>query len=162
MSKTRALLIYWLPVGLWMWLIFTASGDSASFVHSSRIIGPILYWLFPQISPEATGIIILCVRKGAHLTEYAVLALLLWRALRNSAARLTRPLVAPGRSHSGWNWNVARLSLLIVMLYAASDEFHQSFVPSRDAAVHDVLIDTTGALCGLLVLWAFGRWRKFW
>ena len=65
-----------------MALIFSASGDRASFSHSSRIIGPIVRWLFPQLSDEAVHAIVVLVRKCAHLAEYAVLALLLWRALR--------------------------------------------------------------------------------
>jgi len=44
------------------------------------------------------------------------------------------------------------LSLAITMIYAASDEWHQSFVPSRSASLIDVLIDTTGGLCGI---WSF-------
>jgi len=152
MSRARTFLIYWLPVVVWMWLIFTASGDSASFQHSSHIIGRFLHWLFPHLSPPVTDEIVFLVRKCAHLTEYAVLALLLWRELRQPVRRDPRP----------WNWSQARLAVLIVMLYAATDEFHQSFVPSRDAAVHDVLIDTVGGLIGILLLWALGRWRKLW
>jgi VanZ family protein len=61
-----------------------------------------------------------------------------------------------------WIWREARLALLLVALYAASDEFHQLFVSSRDAAVHDVLIDTAGGAASLLALWIIGRWRKHW
>jgi len=46
------------------------------------------------------------------------------------------------------------------MFYAASDEFHQTFVPSREGCVRDVMIDTSGALAGLFALWLFGRLRK--
>jgi VanZ family protein len=49
---------------------------------------------------------------------------------------------------------------LIVALYAASDEFHQSFVPTRTALVSDVFVDTAGGAAGLLALWAFGRRQK--
>ena len=47
-------------------------------------------------------------------------------------------------------------------LYAASDEFHQMFVPTRTAHVTDVLIDTAGGAAGLLAMWWYGRWRKHW
>jgi VanZ family protein len=164
MSRARSFLIYWLLVVVWMWLIFIASGDSASFDHSSRIIGTLLHWLFPHLSPPVTDEIIFLIRKCAHLTEYAVLALLLWRAFRKPVRRDPRvpAETKPRQGKGSWNWSEARLAVLIVMLYAATDEFHQSFVPSRDAAVRDVLIDTVGGLIGILLLWALGRWRKLW
>jgi VanZ family protein len=150
--KFRAFLKYWLPALIWMALIFSASSDVNSFAHSSRIIGPLLHWLFPQMPDDTMYFIVLVVRKCAHLTEYAVFALLLWRVLRKPVKNDPRP----------WIWREARLALLIVALYAASDEFHQSFVPTRTALVSDVFVDTAGGAAGLLALWAFGRWRKRW
>ncbi len=150
--KLRPFLKYWLPVVIWMALIFSASADSHSYEHSSRFVEPFLHWLFPQMSQSWVETIHLFIRKCAHLTEYAMLALLLWRAVRRPVKNDPRP----------WNWREARLALLLVALYAASDEFHQLFVPSRDAAVLDVLIDTVGGAAGLLALWLFGRWRKYW
>jgi VanZ family protein len=150
--KFRGFLKYWLPVLLWMALIFSASGDTHSFARSSRIVGPLLHWLFPHLPEDTVNIIVLIARKGMHLTEYAALALLFWRALR-------KPVKNDPRS---WNWREARLVLLLVALYAASDELHQLFVASRDSNVHDVLIDTTGGAAGLLALWLWGRRRKYW
>jgi len=95
-------------------------------------------------------LIVLIVRKCAHMTEYAVFALLLWRALRKPMKNDPRP----------WIWREARLALLMVALYAASDEFHQMFVPERTARVTDVLIDTAGGAASLLALWLLGRRRK--
>ena len=92
------------------------------------------------------------VRKCAHLAEYAVLALLLWRALRKP----------PEPDAPPWRWSEAGLVLALVALYAASDEFHQTFVPSRQGCVRDVLLDTAGGAFGLLCLWAAGRLRKRW
>ena len=97
-------------------------------------------------------LIVLLVRKCAHLIEYTVFALLLWRALRKPMKNDPRP----------WIWREARLALLIAALYAASDEFHQSFVPTRTALVSDVFVDTAGGAIGLLALWIIGRWRKQW
>jgi VanZ family protein len=148
--KLRAFLKYWLPVLVWMALIFSASGDTRSVAHSSRILGPLLRWLFPQLPEDTVNLIVLILRKGAHVTEYAVLALLLWRARRKPVKNDLRP----------WSRPEARLVLLLVALYAAGDEFHQLFVANREAAVHDVLIDTAGGAAGLFALWRFGRWRK--
>lgn len=79
------------------------------------------------------------VRKSAHLFEYAVLALLILRAIK-------RPLRPASNS---WSWQRAGVALLIAAAYAATDEWHQSFVPSRTADLNDVLIDSSGALIGL-------------
>src|SRR5580765_2684164 len=75
----------------------------------------------------------LIFKKGAHFTVYAVLAVLFRRAL------------PPGRS-------IWALSWMFTVLYAASDEWHQSFVPGRHPQLTDVLIDASGAVTGLLIL----------
>lgn len=150
--KPRPFLKYWLPVLAWMALIFTASNDENSFQHSSRILAPVLHWLFPQMPEDTVRFIVLIARKGAHLTVYAVLGLLLWRARRQPIKNDPRP----------WNWREAGFALAIVLVYAASDEFHQMFVPTRTAHVTDVLIDTAGGAAGLLAMWWYGRWRKHW
>jgi VanZ family protein len=149
-SKARVFLKYWLLPLIWMVVIFSASGDSHSFQHSSRILGPLLNWLFPNLAQDKVDAIVTGVRKCAHLTEYAVLAFLFWRALR-------RPVKRDPRS---WSWRQAGAAVLLVAVYASTDEFHQRFVPSRDASVRDVLIDTTGAILGMLLLRAIWQWRR--
>jgi len=133
-----------------MVLIFSASSDSGSVQHSSRLIGPLLHWLLPNLSPEHVNLVILVVRKCAHLTEYAVLALLFWRARGQTLVH----------DRWSWDWSLAGEAMWVTMFYAASDEFHQTFVPSREGCVRDVMIDTSGALAGLFALWLFGRLRK--
>ena len=142
---------YWLPVVAWMAVVFSASSDPGSSQRSSRILEPLLRWLFPHIQPEEIWPVVLFVRKCAHLTEYAVLALLLWRAFRVLSAQTT-----------GWSWRVARNAWLVVVVYAITDEWHQRFVPNRQASPWDVMIDAIGGAVGLLLLWALGRWRKWW
>jgi VanZ family protein len=151
-SKARSFIKYWLLPLLWMVVIFSASGDQKSFQHSSRIIAPLLHWLLPHLSEQAVNHVVVFVRKCAHLTEYAILAFLFWHALRKPVKRDPRP----------WAWREAKLSIWLVALYAATDEFHQLFVPSREASVRDVLIDTTGAICGMVLLWTLGRRLKWW
>jgi len=135
-----------------MAVIFSASSDRMSFTHSSRIIAPILRWLLPNISDQSLHAVVFAVRKAAHVTEYAILALLVWRALQKPNAGNPRP----------WHWSHARSALIVVALYATSDEIHQAFVPTRQASVWDVLLDTLGGALGLLFLWILGRWRKHW
>ena len=150
MPKIRSFARYWLPVLIWMIVIFSASADTDSSGRTSRIIGPIVRWLFPDISDPAFDLVVLITRKWAHLVEYAILALLLWRAFR-------RPVKADPRP---WNWPLAGRVILLAALYAATDECHQIFVRSRYGAVLDVLIDTVGAAAGILLLWAVGRRRQ--
>ena len=150
--KLRPLLKYWLPPLAWLAVIFLASSDTKSFEHSFHILAPLLHWLSPQISDDTMHLIVFIARKCAHLVEYAVLALLLWRALRKPAKNDPRP----------WNWREVEVVLLMILLYAASDEIHQIFVPSRAPQVHDVFIDTVGAAVALLALWILGHWRKRW
>ena len=152
MPKLRAFLKYWLPPLIWMAVIFSASADSKSTEHSSRYFEPLLRWLFPQMSPEHIGQIHYAFRKFCHLAEYAVLAWLLWRAIRKPDKKNLRP----------WNWAEAGVALSIVFLYAATDEFHQAFVPTRTAQVSDVFVDACGGAAALFALWIFGRRRKRW
>jgi VanZ family protein len=135
-----------------MVLIFYGSSDRFSFQHSSRIIEPLLHWLIPHLSERSVHAVIVCVRKASHLSEYAILTILVWR--------LVRQLRQTPAWH--WRWSDAGWSLLIAVLYAASDEFHQRFVPSREASVRDVMIDSIGAVFALLFLWFLGRCRQRW
>lgn len=137
----KVFLKFWLPVLLWMAVIYTGSSDAHSSEHSSRFIEPIIRWLFPRMSQPHIEDVHLFVRKCGHLTEYAILALLVWRALHQSKNRLPT-----------WSWPKVGGTLLVVFLYASTDEFHQRFVPTRTAHFTDVLIDTTGAAIALLVL----------
>jgi VanZ family protein len=141
---------YWLPPLIWMAVIFSASADSKSTEHSSRCFEPLLRWLFPQMTPEHIGQIHYAFRKFCHLAEYAILAWLLWRAIRKPEKNNPRP----------WNWAEAGVALSIVVLYAATDEFHQAFVPTRTAQVSDVFVDACGGAAALFALWIFGRRRR--
>jgi hypothetical protein len=130
-----------------MMVIFTASTDLMSAEHTSRFIGPFLRWLIPEISAAGVLAVQLFVRKAAHVTEYAILAALLLRALQGGEARqVLRSVVA---------------ALLLAAIYAALDEFHQSFVVSRTASPIDVMIDICGAIFGLTVYWLFSQRTAF-
>src|SRR5207244_9407479 len=73
---------YWMPAIVWMAIIFLGSTDMLSAEHTSRFLVPFLRWIDPQISLAALNAIQLGIRKLGHLTEYAILAMLLCRALR--------------------------------------------------------------------------------
>ncbi len=137
----RRFLKYWLPVLIWLGFIFVGSTDVLSAEQTSRFLVPFLRWLKPDISPETLMQIHFLVRKVGHITEYAILAMLLWRALRGGLSLR------------------ARMSILFMAawfgaaFFAATDEFHQTFVASRTGAFSDVLIDISGAFAGLLLCW---------
>lgn len=151
-ARSAFFLRYWLPVLLWCAVIFGFSSDAGSSRRTSRIIGPVLRWLVPGISEEVVYKIQFGVRKAAHVTEYAALALLVWRALRRPVRGDQRP----------WLWREAWLALACAALFAVSDEIHQAFVPGREGRAMDVLIDSAGGLTGLLALRAYGKWRGRW
>lgn len=86
-------------------------------------------------------------KKGSHLLEYAILAWLLLRAWRATGNRATRLYL---------------YSLGMALLYALSDEYHQSFIPHRSPSPLDVSIDALGASSALVAAWiASGgpRWQ---
>ncbi len=88
------------------------------------------------------------VRKCAHVTEYAILAMLLWRALRRGTSLKPETPI------------LFIVVWLVCAVFAASDEFHQSFVSSRTATLGDVLIDICGGFVGLAMCWAFATRRS--
>jgi VanZ family protein len=142
--SVRGFLKFWVPVIAWMIFIFIGSTDLLSAEHTSRFIGPFLRWFAPDVSNVTIATVQLAVRKCGHLTEYAILATLLFRAFRRSPPRIGRVLV---------------LSFFIAGFYAALDEFHQSFVASRTGSPWDIMIDCIGALGGL-ALYSLFRNRK--
>ena len=130
-------------------MIFFLSTDQFSASHTSRIIEPLLRWLFRgRLTAAEVERIHFFIRKLAHLTEYAVLAALTWNAI----SQTVRPFADGERAMA--EPRVFTLALLVATLYAAGDEFHQSFVPSRTSSIYDVMIDAAGASAGLAILLA--------
>ena len=145
----RRFITHWLPLLLWMGVIFGASTQLGTPAHTSLFIRPFLLWLNPHMSEESINLVHHCVRKTAHAVEYAILGFLIWRVVQSAPALASH---RPARHF--------RLALLLAALYAVTDETHQIFVPGRDAAVRDVLLDTCGAGLGLAVTWCALRLRK--
>lgn len=140
-SSTLMQIGRWLPVVAWMCVIFFASTDALSGAHTSRFVEPFLRWLVPDITAAGIERAHFAIRKLGHLTEYAILAALLWRVLPG----------APGRR--------ALMAIAVCAVYAASDEFHQSFIPSRGASPVDVMIDTAGSSIAAVSAWLLVRKR---
>jgi VanZ family protein len=129
----------WLPAIVWACLISGLSTDTFSSEHTSRFVLPILHWLFPQAGAETLSMMHTFIRKMAHFTEYFIFSLFLMHLLRGNDL--------------GWKLRWAIWVVVIAGGYAALDEFHQAFVPSRHASPWDALLDTTGAAVAQVVLW---------
>jgi VanZ family protein len=96
----------------------------------------------PSTEMPKFGLVDFLIKKGGHATGYALLALANWHAL-------------------SWDRKRWLLAWLIAVLYSATDEFHQSFVPGRHPALMDVVIDALGAAIGLILwMWVKGRIGK--
>lgn len=132
--NTKKIAAAWVMCLLWMGMIFAMSampGD-VSGDQSGRLTQALMAVMKAVFGSAAAAVspqtLELLVRKGAHMAEYAVLFVLYRRALSLSGAK------RPGAA-----------ALVMCMVYAATDEFHQSFVDDRGPSPVDVMIDTAGA-----------------
>ena len=132
--------IKWLFVLAWMILIFLFSNESG--VESTETshffvekVGTFFVYFIPRIS---FNFITLFVRKAAHFFLYFILGLLIGNATYNSK-----------------KWRV--LSLLLCLLYACTDEFHQLFVSGRSGHILDVFVDFLGSSVGVYIYHWFTR-----
>lgn len=141
----------YLPVFLWMLVIFLASTDLGSSGNTSRFIGPFVRWFYPEATDETIKLVQALVRKSGHVVEYAILSMIMWRSRRSLQG-----------TYREWHWSEAMVIIPVCVAYAITDELHQHFVSTRQASPIDVGFDSAGAILGLLLIWAFGRLRKFW
>jgi VanZ family protein len=140
----KGALVYWGPLAVWLVATFYVSTGAMSSENTSRFVGPLLRWLLPDLSPAALYGVHVAVRKTAHVTQYGLLALLAFRAVR-------------GGRRPAWRTRWAVQAFLIATCYAAIDEYHQSFASNRTGTAQDVLIDVVGASAALVFL---AWWRN--
>ena len=145
----------WVLLIGWMALIFFFSSQNAA--SSSAVSGTTIRTVATAVSPsyrqmpppKQNEIVLLyqnLARKSAHAFLYLVLGIL-------SAAALSR--------HIGKTLPLIVIAELVSILYACSDELHQHFSAGRSPQITDVLLDSAGALCGILLLVLFARGRRF-
>src|SRR5512135_527855 len=144
---------------IWFALDFLASTNLLSSAHTGQMLHALFRLL--HIHPAHFDLLHHLLRKLGHFSAYAVLGWLLFRAWRATLPQRS-PRIVPGAQATacgrrGWveplwtlRWSV--LAVLVAVLVAAFDEFHQHFVPSRGADVRDVALDGMGALFMQLVL----------
>ena len=136
----------WLPAVLWMILIFSLSAQPAASSNNlskgvTKIIVEVVGRILPLDIEMSTVNDIVSqfnhfVRKFAHFFAYAVLGFLVVIAFSKSGVKGRRAFL---------------LSLMVCVIYAASDEIHQLFVPGRGCQIKDVIIDSAGSAVGIAV-----------
>lgn len=152
-SKETAYLIRviaaWILVLCWMAFIFAMSAETVeesketSTSVSAGVAGSIVpdYEELPAEKQEETvASYDVTIRKLAHFCEFGLLGVLLYGAIMITRNTLKQNLL------------IAEGAAFIALLYAASDEIHQQFVPGRMSLLKDFAIDCLGALCGVLGL----------
>lgn len=143
----RGRIIRYAPLILWLAVIFINSSGVGATNNTSRIIRPLLEWLFADASGAQLDIYHGYIRKLAHFTEYAVLAFFAARAFWLSAQTVFRKF-----------WFV--WVFLFIVFTASADEYNQSFNDARTGSVYDVLIDVTGGAAMILLLVFYKYWKR--
>ena len=118
-NNFSALVSPWLPVAVW---------------------ASVIYFFSSLLQQQTSQVLIVdfVIKKIAHLSEYAILYTLVYRATRKKLL----------------------LSLILTIIYAATDELHQSFVPGRTAKLYDVIgFDLAGASIAAFLLWKLKQHR---
>lgn len=146
MNNTVRFIKNWLPALLWICCIFILSTGTFSADNTYRILEPVLRFFMPHITVPEVKFVHFLIRKAAHITEYCIGSLLLFHSFRNTM-RLERP----------WLWVL--YSLIIIVLVAASDEYHQAFIVSRTSSVFDVGFDSLGGILGQGMSMVFYKMR---
>ena len=131
--------INWILVIGWMTLIFIFSNQAGEVSKENNKVVIYIFNLLGLDLNSVFGVLSdFIVRKAAHFTEYFILYILLFRAINTKKSTDIKPFI----------W-----AIVIVFLYACSDEFHQAFVPGRGPAFRDVLVDTCGGLTAFLIMY---------
>lgn len=126
---------YWTPIIVWLLAIFFFSTDVMSSSETSLFVVPVLTFFFPGLSPGEINLWHGVIRKFAHVTEYFILAVFVYRAMIHEHPD---PIDAKVRT------------IAFIVLVALLDELHQRFTASRTASIVDVGYDCLG---GVWALW---------
>ncbi|MBQ4164211.1 MAG: VanZ family protein [Turicibacter sp.] len=134
--------VKWLLLIGWMLIIFLFSAQTGEQSSESSGLVEQLLSIFSFIPNRIFGLELqLLIRKAAHFTEYLILYLLIFNVMINHQS-LKKSLV---------------YTLVGVFLYACTDEIHQAFVPGRACTFIDVLIDTSGGVMAMILIWMINQ-----
>ena len=151
------LLRRWWPVGLWLVVLRLESTDFASSTNTLGLLFRISTKTFGRIDPAVLMVLNAVLRKSGHFIGYAILSLLVFRALKYTQRDRLR-LVLQRRwgifFRDLWHWDWAMIAVLFTFTAAALDELHQATLASRTGSWHDVALDTAGAIAMQFLLYA--------
>ena len=152
-TDRKNLLKAWIAAILWLIVISIESTNLASSANTSRILYPLLHYLFglDYLHFEHWHFFI---RKGGHVIGYAILSILLFRAWRATLPEMSN-------SNVRWTLRWSTIALFGTAIVASLDEWHQSFIPSRTGRWQDVVLDTCAGLAAqlLIFLWLKSIWK---
>lgn len=138
--RPAAFLRYWLPVFAMMGFIFWMSTSLFTDAHTYDVIKAVVDFFNPSAPVHELRHLNYAARKFAHVFEFFFFGLMLFRAFRHG-----------GKTKKGILASMA-LAVLVVAVYAFSDEFHQMFVPGRGGLeIKDLGIDTMGGALAQIV-----------
>lgn len=140
----------WIAAILWLIVIAIESSALLSAHNTSRILYPLLHFLF-GMDWERFHYWHFYIRKAGHVVGYAILSILLFRAWR-----ATLPAMSDGK----WTPRWANIAILGTALVASLDEWHQSFIPTRTGAVRDVVLDTCAGIAAQVLIFLWWIWRR--
>lgn len=141
-TEQKELLKAWIAAVLWLIVIAIESTAWLSSHNTSRILYPLLHFLFGLDWPRFE-VWHFYIRKGGHVAGYAILSILLFRAWRETLRRV---------DHAKWALRWAGIAVLGTAIVASLDEWHQSFIPSRTGRWQDVVLDTCAGIAAQIAL----------
>jgi len=144
-SDRHHVLKAWIAAILWLIVIAIESSAYLSAHNTSRILYPLLHFLF-RLDLDQFEHWHFFIRKGGHVFGYGLLSILLFRAWRETLPALGNP---------NWTMRWTTIAVLGTALVASLDEWHQSYIPSRTGTPRDVLLDTCAGIGAqiLLLFW---------
>jgi VanZ family protein len=138
----------WIAAILWLIVIAIESTSYLSANSTSRILYPLLHFLF-GLNHARFEHWHIYIRKGGHVFGYGLLSFLLFRAWRETL---------PSSQNSKWTLRWSTIAVVGTAFVASLDEWHQSYIPSRTGTPWDVLLDTSAAIAAQVLVFLWTRW----
>jgi VanZ family protein len=149
-SDRHEVLKAWIAAILWLIVIAIESTALLSASNTSRILYPMLHFLFGLDWDHFENWHFL-IRKTGHVVGYGTLSILLFRAWRATL---------PAMFDTKWTLRWATIAILGTALVASLDEWHQSFIPSRTGRWQDVVLDTCAGFAAQVIIFLWWIWKR--
>jgi VanZ family protein len=146
-SDRNNLIKAWVAAILWLIVIAIESTAWLSSHNTSRILYPLLHFLF-GLDWQHFETWHFFIRKSGHVIGYAILCILLFRAWRATL---------PAMNDAKWTLRWATIAVLGTAIVASLDEWHQSFIPSRTGKWQDVVLDTCAGIAAQILFFVFWK-----